>query len=201
MEALSSELSRRERKKIEAKEKIKNAALKLFLDKGFAATTIAEIMEEADLGTGTFYNHFTSKEEIINCIVMERILNAQDEIRWIAHGEVAASVKLKQVVAIIGKAFEENKALIKLLFQQLRSTHPTAKPVTHGNIFSDMLLKIIEEGQKNGEFMDNIPSRIIQELIHGILQSTVFSSDNSINISRNLDFKINILFNGIMRRE
>lgn len=40
--------------------------------KGYEAATIADITEEADVGFGSFYNHFESKEEIARAVFAER---------------------------------------------------------------------------------------------------------------------------------
>ena len=41
------------------------AALRLFADKGFAETTVEDITNAADVGKGTFFNYFPSKEHIL----------------------------------------------------------------------------------------------------------------------------------------
>ncbi len=55
---------RREKKKKIAREKILKAALDIFEHKGFEKASISEIAEQADLGVGTVYNYFKSKDEI-----------------------------------------------------------------------------------------------------------------------------------------
>jgi TetR/AcrR family transcriptional repressor of nem operon len=47
-----------------AKEKLVDAARQLMLSKGYAATTVDEICEEAGLSKGSFYHFFSTKEEI-----------------------------------------------------------------------------------------------------------------------------------------
>lgn len=59
-----SELSRRERKKQETKEKIYHCAIELFLSSGFETTSIEQITQKADVGKGTFYNYFPTKEAV-----------------------------------------------------------------------------------------------------------------------------------------
>ena len=48
--------------------KLIDAALKIVAKKGLDATTINEITEEADVGFGSFYNHFASKNEIATVV-------------------------------------------------------------------------------------------------------------------------------------
>ncbi len=45
------------------------AALKLFVEKGFALTSIQDILKEADISKGTFYNYFASKNECLMAIL------------------------------------------------------------------------------------------------------------------------------------
>jgi AcrR family transcriptional regulator len=56
---------RRERRKREIHERIVEAAIALFERKGFAGTTALEIAESADVAEKTFYNHFPTKQHLI----------------------------------------------------------------------------------------------------------------------------------------
>ena len=48
------------------------------LAQGFKETSVADIMNAADLGIGTFYNYFESKEEILMCL-LGRLVDEVDE--------------------------------------------------------------------------------------------------------------------------
>ncbi|RXZ32706.1 TetR family transcriptional regulator [Oxalobacteraceae bacterium CAVE-383] len=56
---------RRERKRRETRERIAEAAKKLFLKNGFDGTTIEDITEAADVSKRTFFGYFPSKEDLI----------------------------------------------------------------------------------------------------------------------------------------
>ncbi len=47
------------------------ASLTLFTDRGFDATTIPMIAAQADVGTGTIYRYFDSKETLVNVLYQE----------------------------------------------------------------------------------------------------------------------------------
>lgn len=59
------ELSRRERKKKETYEKLFSCAMQLFRIRGYSATSVEQITQKADVGKGTFYNYFSSKEAVV----------------------------------------------------------------------------------------------------------------------------------------
>src|SRR5262252_1249532 len=56
---------RRQRRSAEIRERLFRAALGLFAQKGFAETTVEDITEAADVGKGTFFNYFPSKDHIL----------------------------------------------------------------------------------------------------------------------------------------
>lgn len=64
---------RQSRRKRETRAKLISAAERVMAQKGIEATTIQEITEAADVGFGSFYNHFESKEAIVEAIMREWI--------------------------------------------------------------------------------------------------------------------------------
>jgi AcrR family transcriptional regulator len=67
------------RRRAQTRARLLDAARTLFARQGVDATAIAEITDEADVGFGSFYNHFASKEEIVE-VVLSESLEAQAKI-------------------------------------------------------------------------------------------------------------------------
>ncbi|MGE5464674.1 MAG: TetR/AcrR family transcriptional regulator, partial [Syntrophothermus sp.] len=51
---------------------IESAAIQLFLEQGYHATSMRQIAEHAGLALGGIYNHFSSKDEIFEAIIIDR---------------------------------------------------------------------------------------------------------------------------------
>lgn len=59
------EISRRERKKQETYNRLYKSAMDLFHTKGYEHTSVEQITQQAEVGKGTFYNYFESKEAVV----------------------------------------------------------------------------------------------------------------------------------------
>src|SRR5260370_11071620 len=83
--APETEVSRRERKKEETKERILQAAFTLFRKHGVEPTTVEEICERADVAKGTFFNYFPHKEAVFGYLSETRVAEAETKL-----GEILA---------------------------------------------------------------------------------------------------------------
>src|SRR5919197_3610931 len=61
------------RRRARTRARLIEAARILFARQGVDATRINEITEEADVGFGSFYNHFASKDEIVEAVLEETV--------------------------------------------------------------------------------------------------------------------------------
>lgn len=66
---------------------IEDSAIELFMEQGYHATSMRQIAERAELALGGIYNHFSSKEEIFQAIIIDKhpykkVLPAILEAQW-----------------------------------------------------------------------------------------------------------------------
>src|SRR5690242_1789288 len=76
---------RRQRRSTEIREKLFRAALKLFGEKGFAETTVEDITNAADVGKGTFFNYFPSKDHILIAFSEMQLAKLQATVESFRH--------------------------------------------------------------------------------------------------------------------
>ena len=127
-------MGRRERKKLQSKHTIMTAAVKKFMAKGVRETSIADIMNEAELGIGTFYNYFESKESLLLCL-LEGIV---DETRRLAaqrmDENVPAAQLLEEIVMLTAEKLDENRFVLPLFLSA--SEHSALPRPRHGSATS-----------------------------------------------------------------
>lgn len=79
-------LSRRERRKLQLRGEILDVALDLFAEKGFHAVAMQEVADRVEVGVGTLYNFFSSKEDLYRELVVEHARNVVTVLRKLLAG-------------------------------------------------------------------------------------------------------------------
>lgn len=187
-------LNKREQKKLNYRQAIMAAAAHEFKARGFANTAVADIMDAANLGVGTFYNYFGSKEEVLMAIVKE--LFAQ--VEGVSADENSSALKLLENCCMsTARMIDENRFILPLLARAVEhSDKPEKIPKNLSPDFKNIFEEIIQRGQANGEIRVDIPVDLISEMFHSIYQAAAFSK-LALPFQENIRLKIKILLDGI----
>jgi len=79
MQATEQPLGLRERKKIKTRQAIRREAFRLFDANGYAATTVEQIADAAEVSPSTFFRYFPSKESLLLADDLDRLVLAAFE--------------------------------------------------------------------------------------------------------------------------
>jgi AcrR family transcriptional regulator len=112
-------VGRRERKKLETRERIRAAASELFTRHGYGAATMRQIADRAHVGLGTLFNYAEDKRDLVFLIFNEE-LNAMTDVALAAPR--AAQPLLDQLVALFRVHYRwlgAKPALARILLQEL----------------------------------------------------------------------------------
>lgn len=107
---------RRERRRAETRERLYRAALRLFAERGFWKTTVEDITEAADVGKGTFFNYFPTKEHVLAAFGEERIAAVQGALDKARTGRGPVMEILKDLATDAAGQSKENAALLRAIY-------------------------------------------------------------------------------------
>lgn len=108
--------SRQQEKSEQTRKELKESAYRLFLEKGYDGTTIAEITSNAGYATGSFYRHWKEKEQLFTLIQDEFIQN----IKNVSKQAMMGITSLEGVVDLLAHLFYEltaNRATLRLFVE------------------------------------------------------------------------------------
>ena len=199
-------MGRREEKKIQARKDILNAAVQQFRKNGFQATSIADIMAASNMGLGTFYNYFSSKEDILRSLLNQLTAELSEQMRDLRSSSRPHSEILEDMALVTAKLVANNRFLLPLLFAgamggkgqgAVKAKHPQHGGGTPAPEVMMNFLSLIREGQEKGEFRSDISAEAISELFHSMFQTAAFSK-LSFSFEENIQLKLKVLIAGIL---
>ena len=167
---MSIKVSKMNRKK----QNILDAAYSLFIQKGYNSTSIQDILDEAGISKGTFYNYFTSKTECLIAI-MESVAN---------------EIRQKRMEAAAGKPVDDPEVLAAQLCVRIQMNREKNLFSLYESIFysQDKELKDFAKNTYRKE-LDWITSRIID--IHGT-KAAPYALDNAAAVHGAIQQLVNI---------
>ena len=141
----------------ETVQKILDASLKLFLEKGYEETTVLDIISEmGGLTRGAFYHHFKSKEEVFDALCEKLFYESNPFEKAKSHKELNGLEKLKFVLRT---SFDETEhhQLSMASMQLLESPAFLKKLIESNQELAPMYQELIEEGIQDGSIHSGQP--------------------------------------------
>src|SRR5439155_5071182 len=117
-------VSRRERRSAELRERLFRSALALFASKGYAETTVEDITEAADVGKGTFFNYFPSKEHILMAFGEMQLAKLESVVNEAQKSDRPMAEVLRTLVLRMTEEPIRNPAIVRALLQANLSSVP-----------------------------------------------------------------------------
>ena len=203
--SLSTNLPRRELKKREKRERLLDASLQLFHEKGYEQTKVSEITKAAGVAKGTFFNYFPTKE---------RVLLALGEQMLGRLGRIGSSTAIFQQTTTRGKV----KAMFHALAAGLNSDRELVKEMVYRGLrlpdlvdnsraqldFRAMLILLIEQGKRKNEIIQSTDASFVANTLYTLyFQQIVYwcSDDFKNSLPQQLDRVVDLIFDGISPRK
>lgn len=171
--------SRRERRKLEVRGRILDAAKELFEERGIEETTVAQIAEQADVATKTVFNHFPTKQNIVDALAHHAIelfvedlaglrTEARDLPDWLRRF-------FDQIAESVSEAGPMHREYITEIVRALSSDGDRPGRARR---LREVFLDVVRDGVARGEVNTRHEIETQSDLIIGAFYSLMFSWTN-----------------------
>jgi len=202
---------RRRREKKERRNQILDAARALLFEKGLHATSINQIAKQAELGVGTIYFYYRSKEEIFADLQEEGLEILFTRILKASNRDLAPDEKLREIGRQYISFSEENRDYYDIINYFLASPGIFFAPALkskvdrHGSQIIGLIVETITAGKRDRLFYTRSPRRdaiTFWGTLHGLIQfkklkDTVLAGDSHQKL---LDHALDHFINGLRSR-
>ncbi|MFB9728843.1 TetR/AcrR family transcriptional regulator [Haloechinothrix salitolerans] len=177
-------------------------ACKLFAERGFRATTVRDIAEEAGILSGSLYHHFDSKESMID----ELLRGFQDELFGRYREIVAKRLGPRETLrAVITASFESihkhhDEVAIYQNESQYLGQFPRFSYLEERNAeFRDLWTSILADGVRSGDFRSDLDIEVTYRFIRDTVWVAVrwYSPGGSLTAEDVAEQYLRILLDGI----
>ncbi len=167
-------VGRRERRRADTRERLFRAALGLFAEQGFQGTTVEQITEAADVGKGTFFNYFPSKEHVLAAFGEMQVGKFQALLASHEANEPAGAL-LRRAVGELSAEPGRSAALVRsLLGAQLTSEEVRKLILEKLGIGRELLVGVFQQAQEWGEVRQELHAEALAAAFQQMLFGGLF---------------------------
>ena len=183
-------------------QRILDAAVAVFADKGFFNSRISDIADRAGVADGTVYLYFKNKEEIlmmaINTAFDAFMRHARTEVEKLA----TPAERLRRLAFLHLDALGSNRNLAVVFQMELRQSTRFLSEFSHHHMveYLSLVRAAIGDGQANGIFRRDMSDKIAANCFFGALDEMVTSwvlSGHEYRLSNVTDSVVDIFLNGM----
>lgn len=152
------------------KRKIERAALRLFVERGVAETSIREIAAQAGVSQGAMYNHYASKDELAWELFAAGWSEMGHELRLRAHENRSLEDKFRAMIRYVFERYDQDWVYVTYVFV---SRHLHLRQVTPKMESPYMMFRlVIAEAIRKGEIRRQDPELATSLVVGAIIQVT-----------------------------
>jgi|SRR5271157_4788170 len=194
---------RRSRRSAEIRERLFRAALDLFAKKGFAETTVEDITNAADVGKGTFFNYFPSKDHVLLAFAEMQFGKLRSAVEEARHSGEPIPKFFRSLAALMTVEPTRNPGIVRVLLLAFLSNPEVRQAMLD---LQDRVLalhaEMIRLGQERGEIRGDLPAAeialVFRQTIFGTLLIWSLYGDSS--LKSRIESAFEVLWSGLSPR-
>jgi TetR/AcrR family transcriptional regulator, cholesterol catabolism regulator len=200
--ATSAPLGRRDRKKLQTKERILECAVALFASRGYDSTTMEDIGECADVARATVFNYFARKEDIVGELATRRRGELANLIAEAKKNTSDTPERLRRVLGGMARRLESDPAAARATVRAwLRAGGPLWPDASDS---AALISDVVRSGQRQGDVPPDLDATraglVILDAYAGVLYRWVSDQDGQFALEEDLTATLNLILAGIAQK-
>jgi len=147
-----------------------DAAVRVFARKGYHASRVGDIAEEAGVAYGLLYHYFGSKEDVLRSVFRETWRALIETIESVEESGDPPREQLRKVAEILLRSWRRDPDLVRVLVLEVtRSQHLPGEMDEIVEAFA-AIQEIVERGQADGSIRSDLDARLASYVFYGAVE-------------------------------
>ena len=152
------------------RQRLLDAAVRVFAQKGYHTCRVGDIAEEAGVAHGLLYHYFSSKEELLETVFRDTWTLMLEAVKGVEASDDPAREQLRKVGAIVLRSWRDQPDVIRVLVREVTRSSYLQERIEEIEEAMQALERIIKRGQDEGEFRPEIDPRLAAVIFYGALE-------------------------------
>ncbi len=159
------------------RERILDAAVRVFAKSGFHATRVSEVAKAAGVADGTIYLYFRSKDELLVSLFEDRVERLLAFMARELPKRPDARERLRAVIELQLGLLEGERELAEVITVILRQSTKLMKEYAAPRFmeYLDAIARVVAEGQASGQFRTDVSPGLVARATFGALDGIVLT--------------------------
>jgi AcrR family transcriptional regulator len=157
----------------ERRRQILEAAVRVFARSGYHGSRVGDIAEEAGVAHGLLYHYFSSKEDVLQTIFRENWGELIERFRAVEAADEPASEKLEGIAKILLRTWMNDPDLVTVMVREVARSQQLQGQVENVREAFTIVQRVIEQGQAEGTFRDDLDPQLASWLVYGGLEEVL----------------------------
>jgi AcrR family transcriptional regulator len=144
-----------------------DAAVRVFARKGFHASRVGDIAEEAGVAHGLLYHYFKSKDQVLEAVFHENWSILIARIASVEETDEPAADQIRHIAAIVLRTWLHLPDVVRVVIQEFGRSPVLGERIGELTLPIDALQRVIARGIERGEFRKDIDPAFAATVVYG----------------------------------
>ena len=149
------------------RQQLLGAAVRVFARKGFHASRVGDIAEEAGVAHGLLYHYFKSKDQVLEAVFHENWSILVARIESVEETDEPAADQIRHIAAIVLRTWLHLPDVVRVVIQEFGRSPELGERIGELTLPIDALQRVIARGIERGEFRKDIDPAFAATVVYG----------------------------------